>query len=158
MKDLFEILHVEEERWAPLIGRLILIHTNIEDILKSLSKDHYEMHCMSKDEWTRLKCLFLSRGELLLSADQVDNIREVIKRMENVRELRNLICHNPVSLSTKYDRNGKLIITLQISSSRKNVSITYSSFSKRVSEARVVYAELNNIVAKLYSAASINSV
>lgn len=141
------------DQWESLIGRFILVCGNIELRLLQI---HWNLSIIDQVKIKKIKKFGLANKarELLKTIDKRRleiKLKERLNRILNATiefaEYRNLVAHNPLSMSYYDDPQGRMLPPPIIISLRDNKEhISFKNLHSKLDEAKVIEAELYSLV------------
>jgi len=145
MNDVFTLLDAEEVKWSPELGRLILIYSDIEDILNHTLDDVANASALRDKRTTKKLKLLANICEDNLKQHNYIDAKKLLKKIETLRNFRNLVCHNPISFSISGNHKKEIHLSLKIYSKHKVAMLTFVTLQRKVEVAQECRSRLKDL-------------
>lgn len=149
----------EEDKWAPLIGKVILDFANIEDFFHQVISFYLQKSIIKKEDlsekFENQLALFgrVLRAELVLSKVDDEKLVSALKAIKTHRVTRNLVAHNSLGLSVLEDKDGNLKIGGFGMDGRKGKTLYMDYETLRMNSIAIskIRSDLSDIMMLFYS-------
>jgi len=146
--------NIEEERWIPLIGRVIIDFAYIEDSLYRVIQSHLKNTQITyknlRDTFDIQLALFekIFISDILDAEEVLGLIKKFTTEANRLKNIRNVIAHNSLGLMFDRKESGEMeMIGFEIENkTNQNVSINYDTFEIHTEELKACRGNLEKLM------------
>ena len=129
----------QENKWAQLVGHFILDFVSIENIIQVeiLSYIH-DLKLTEADITDKFEQRLNLFKKILMQKNKSNDIENILKKIKELKQVRNLIAHNGLRFRFSQDTRGIIKLNgFEIGSSKNSTySISFKEFREKVKELK----------------------
>lgn len=146
-----------EKEWAPIIGKFIVDFVMIDDsMFHVIGKNEHRLTDKELDDLEKFKTrvkLFKKVMKTYLKPQDVAKLEEVMKKITELYQIRNLLAHNSLTFAYEPIASGKLkVIGFQVNGRKTDLSINMSELKKKGRELSTQRKRFSDLSMAYYEA------
>jgi len=146
-----------EKEWAPVVGRFIVDFVMIEDAMSDvIEKNRHRLtdkELKGLDRFKTKRKLYLKVMRLYLEPMDVARLHEVMVKVKELYEVRNLLAHNSLSFVYEQESDEKLkVVGFQVIGKKNELSMNLSELKKKVQELQFERKRFSELSMAYYEA------